>query len=220
MTTIDVNATSADDSPTFDVALTNGKGNKDQENLTNRHTDDDGTTKEMSTTISGQPSNDDKESTTTRDFSSKNRPGPPQDPELTPPRKKLRSLLDCELDNEDDDDNGKDKSTNNDESFNMTQGRQVFGMRVSQFHSGNGLHPPQPSWDSFVRQGSRLKMFLSDAMEHVRLQQQQSRRDDIDDNYTQESTTLPVGPQYERAADLAREKTAEAFELQRVSGVV
>jgi hypothetical protein len=76
-------------------------------------------------------------------------------------------------------------------------------------------------WDGFVRKGARLKGFLDDALHLVAIGFQPSNDCDDDDSSSSEKRIkeAPASRQLQgdHSADIAREKTAECFILQKVS---
>lgn len=78
----------------------------------------------------------------------------------------------------------------------------------------------QPRWDSFVRRGTRLKTLLGDAMQEVQnsIHRTRSRSsDDGNDDHNNGTKRARVVQVADFSAELAREKTNQVMQLQRVS---
>jgi len=81
--------------------------------------------------------------------------------------------------------------------------------------NGSILSQQQHRWDGFVRRGTRLKTLLEDALTEVTTTVKRSRSlDDHDEPEAQRPRVVQVA---DFTAELAREKTTEVFQLQRVS---
>ena len=98
------------------------------------------------------------------------------------------------------------------------------------FSTARSLFHPTPNWDNFVRSGARLKTLLKDAIGEVKhsleeaknqaSRNKRGRDDDEDESSTFANQRSRVVTVADFSAELAREKTAQVLQLQRVRALL